>query len=86
MVFSLQNSVGQLYFLSCSGPGVTQADMAALQCVANPPTCSEDRVVLEATVTAYVTELNAIISPTPTEGVCFVFVNIIILYHCLFLL
>ena len=78
MVLSLQNSVGQLYFLSCSGPGVTQAGMAALQCQANPPNCGEDSVVLNTTVSAYVTALNAIAPPSPTEGVCFV--NIIILY------
>ena len=62
MVFSLQNSVGQLYFLSCSGPGVTQADMAALQCVANPPSCSEALVTPQAAVDSYILELAT--SPT----------------------
>ena len=69
MVFSLQNSVGQLYFLSCSGPGVTQADVAALQCVANPPDCDQESIPVAAAVASYVAQLNE--RPTPTtDGVC----------------
>ena len=68
MVFSLQNSVGQLYFLGCSGPGVTQADMAALQCVANPPDCDQESITVAS---AEVEQLNEIPTPT-TDGVCIV--------------
>ena len=55
-LFSLQGSVVQFYFLSCTGPDV--ADMVALQCKSNPLNCSEPVISLAAVVQEYKTHTS----------------------------
>ena len=62
---SLQNSVTQFYFLSCTGPGVTQEGMAQVQCDSSPIDCDDSFVALGSAAQQYVDLLNAVI-PTPT--------------------
>ena len=62
---SLQNSVTQFYFLSCTGPGVTQEGMAQVQCDSSPIDCDDPFVPLETAVQQCVDPLDAVI-PTPT--------------------
>ena len=65
ILLSLQNAVSQFYFLSCSGPDVTQAGMAQVQCVARNPICAGNPSVNVGTaVEQYVAQLNM---PPPTE-------------------
>jgi hypothetical protein len=60
------NSVAQLYFISCSGPGVETEDVVDLQCQANPPNCSESVVALSEVVSRYVMRLGTEVLPQPS--------------------
>ena len=63
---SLQNSVAEFYFLSCTGPGVTQEGMAQVQCDSSPIDCDDPFVALESAADQYVASLNAD-SPTVSD-------------------
>ena len=54
-----QGGVSQLYLISCSGPGIDKGDVVNLQCVSNPPNCSENFTAPSEVVRSYVLRLEA---------------------------
>ena len=61
-----QSGVAGLYFISCSGPSVTREDVASLQCVFNPPNCTQSISRPSAVVSNYVRGLEEPPGPTST--------------------
>jgi hypothetical protein len=60
------SGVAGLYFISCSGPSVTREDVASLQCVFNPPNCTQSISRPSAVVSNYVRGLEEPPGPTST--------------------